>query len=466
MIRASTLVMSGVDHRCLAEHLFPGDGKEAAAILVCTRVQGEQLKLLVREIDLVPYGECVRTPVRLTWPADILDAWQERAEEEGLTLILAHSHPNSYFGFSSMDDEADKLIMPYLYPYGRAGATGLWHGSAVMMPDGAIRARLYDRAKRSHRVDLVAVYGDDLRFFWGDQSRVAPRPMAFTDEMRTELGRLSIVVIGISGTGSIVAEQLLRIGVGELIAIDHDKVEDKNLNRILNTTQRDAQEGRFKVDVFKDIAALVYPGTRVIACPQKLGTIEAIELAARADIVFSCVDTYGGRHLADRLAMAMVQPLFDVGVIIPVRRPPRGRVISNVCGRIDYVQPRGSTLLERQVYTPDQLSAEYLRETDPEAYTDQVREGYMPGTQEQAPSVITVNMRAASTAVQEFVARAYPYRLGPNRNYARVEFDLVEEEHTARSEDEFPSSQNPLYASGLAAPLLGLPSLEDLRCAS
>ena len=466
MSRASTLILSGADHRRLTDHLFPGDGNEAAAILVCTRVQREQLKLLVCEVALVPHSDCVRLPHRITWPAVILDDWQQRAEDEGLSLILVHSHPNGFFDFSEMDDEADCEIIPFLHPYGRSdGNSGLWHGSAVMVPSGDIRARLYDRTRQSQTVDLVAVYGDELKFYWGDEKSTRVPAMAFSKAMRHELGRLSIVVIGLSGTGSIVAEQLLRLGVGELIVIDPDHVEAKNLNRILNTTYRDAAEGRAKVEVFRMAAAAISPTTRVLACAQELETIKALELAANADIVFCCVDSYEGRHISDRLAAAMLQPLFDVGVVIPVRHPARGLVISNVCGRVDYVQPAGSSLLDREVYTPELLRAESLRRADPSAFEAQILEGYMPGAQMQAPSVITVNMRAASAVVQEFIARTYPYRLEPNRKFARTEFDLAAEEHTATSEEQFSSTKSSHYASGLVAPLLGLSSLEDLRCA-
>ena len=466
MNRSSTLVLSGADHRRLQDHLFPGDGKEAAAILVCARVQVDHLKLLVREIELVPHADCVRHAVHLTWPAALLDALQDRIEDEGISVVLAHSHPNGFLGFSAVDDQADQEVMPYLYPLGRDEASGVWNGSAVMVPGGELRARLYDRAHRAHPVDLVAVYGDELSFYWNDGAAGQSRPLAFSAEMQHELARLSIAVVGVSGTGSIVAEQLLRMGVGEIIAIDHDHVEDKNLNRILNTTQAHAIEGRAKVDVFHQAAKRIRPTTCVRPCQREIGTLEAIELAANADIVFSCVDSYGGRHISDRLAAAMLQPLFDVGVVIPVRQSQRGMVISNVCGRIDYVQPKGSTLLDREVYTPALLRAESVRQADPSSFEDQVRDGYMPGTQEQSPSVITVNMRAASAVVQEFVARAYPYRLDPNRRFARVEFDLSEEEHTTTSEDQFKAAHSFTYAMGLDAPLLGLPSLEDLRCAS
>lgn len=160
----------------------------------------------------------------------------------------------------------------------------------------------------------------------------------------------------------------------------------------------------------------------------------------------------------------MLMPLFDVGVSIPVRAPARGYVISNICGRIDYVQPGGSTLLDRKVYTPASLAAEDLRKLNPDAYAKRVQEGYMPGSGQEAPSVISVNMRAASAVVQEFIARTYPYRLDSNRKFARTEFDLVLGGEEYHSEDSFTKNESDVSLGvGLQRPLLGLPYLEDKK---
>ena len=48
---------------------------------------------------------------------------------------------------------------------------------------------------------------------------------------------MSIAVVGCSGTGSPVIEQLARLGVGRLVLVDPDRVEEKNLNRIVNATR-------------------------------------------------------------------------------------------------------------------------------------------------------------------------------------------------------------------------------------
>lgn len=55
-----------------------------------------------------------------------------------------------------------------------------------------------------------------------------------------------------------------------------------------------------------------------------------------------------------------------------------------------------------------------------------VKAGYIEGLPEQAPSVITLNMRAASACVMEFIARAYPFRQEPNAAFARTRFMLAE----------------------------------------
>ena len=74
--------------------------------------------------------------------------------------------------------------------------------------------------------------------------------MAFTSGMTETFSRLTVAVIGVSGTGSIVAEQRTTLGFGEILLVDHDHVEEKNLNRILNSTLEDALAARSKVEMF------------------------------------------------------------------------------------------------------------------------------------------------------------------------------------------------------------------------
>ena len=59
----TSLNMTDTQRRQLYEHLFPGDGLEALALVLCGRRAGEHHhRLLVREIYRVEYGDCDSPP--------------------------------------------------------------------------------------------------------------------------------------------------------------------------------------------------------------------------------------------------------------------------------------------------------------------------------------------------------------------------------------------------------------------
>ena len=60
-----TLALSGDQHERLKRFLFPGDGNEAVAILLCGRRSGDRCyRLVVRDIHDIPYEDCLeRTPM-------------------------------------------------------------------------------------------------------------------------------------------------------------------------------------------------------------------------------------------------------------------------------------------------------------------------------------------------------------------------------------------------------------------
>lgn len=456
MMPATTLSLTQAAHRQLLAHLFQGDGKEAAAVLVCTRVPEPRVRLLVKDVVLVPNQVCRRrTENALTWPGAYIEAAVDLAEPAGLSIILLHSHPTGFPGFSPVDDESDAEVIPCLH-----AAVTADHGSAVMLPDGRILARMYSPNGQVKPVDLVSVAGDDLRYWWRNGiTAPASRPMAFTTEMSRELGRLTACVIGVSGTGSVTAEQVCRLGFGRVIGIDHDHVEEKNLNRILNTTLADAKGAKTKVHVFSNRINHLRSAPFFSPVDADVMTRRAVLAASQADVIFCCVDKLRARMVADRLAAAFLLPLIDVGVAIPTRVIPNGLAIAEVTGRVDFVFPGGSSLADRGVYTSASLQAEALAEADPAAHADQVKAGYIDGMPEQGPSVITLNMRASSACVMEFIARAFPFRQRPNCNFARTRFMLAEAFEEHRDESTFPAKSTLLLGAGATEPLLGLPVL-------
>jgi len=47
----------------------------------------------------------------------------------------------------------------------------------------------------------------------------------------------AVLIVGVGGVGSVVAEMLTRCGTGKLIIYDYDKVELANMNRLFYTPQ-------------------------------------------------------------------------------------------------------------------------------------------------------------------------------------------------------------------------------------
>ncbi|WP_342133507.1 ThiF family adenylyltransferase [Hydrogenophaga sp. OTU3427] len=455
---ASMLSLTESQHAELRRHLFPGDGLEASAILLCSRTPAPRVRFIVRDQIMVPHDACKRERDYLSWPGKAIAEAVSRAEADKLALVLTHSHPGGLFGFSDFDDRSDQVtIGSLLHGYGTC------HATAIMTPVGAMAARWYGGDLAPHDFDAVSVVGHDLRWWWRDEA-FKRRPLAFTSEATDELSRLSVCVIGVSGTGSPVAEQLARMGFGRVILIDHDRVEKKNLNRILNSTLEDAKSERHKVDMMSNAISLYRGDGVAVPLAASITERESVLLASQADILCSCVDTLDARHIADEIAASFCMPLFDVGVTIPTRKTAGGnRVIADVCGRIDYVQPGGATLRDRGVYSPESLREEYLRRAAPEAHAEEVNAGYLRGVREEAPSVIALNMRAASACVMELVARVYPFRHDPNERFARTQFSLAAGEEIYTAESQFKAQPNRKLGRGAAEPLLGLPSFRPAK---
>jgi hypothetical protein len=460
MLPPLTLALTQAMHAQLRRHLFCGDGRESAAIMLCSRVPLPRRRLLAKHVILVPNAECKRrSSDQITWPGEYLEQAIDLADSGMLTMILIHSHPGNQLDFSPVDDCSDREVLPSLFQ-----AVDTFHGTAIMVPDGTVRARLYDKNMACEAVDLVSVAGDDLLYWWADASTNSARyrPIAFTSDMTDELHRLTAVIIGVSGTGSPVAEQLGRLGFGRIIMIDPDRVEKRNLNRIINSSLKDADGGVFKVNMFAAAIARFRESGVVHPVPTSLATRGAVLAASQGDVIFCCTDTVEARYLTDLICSTFLIPLFDVGVVIPTKQVDGRAQIIEAYGRVDYVQPGGTSLLDRGVYTPASLEAEYLKGAAPEALRDRIDAGYLPGANEEAPAVISLNMRAASICLSEFINRAYPFG-EPNCGYARVSFTVGAREQDYDSEGSFQKKAMMPIAHGDAEPLLGLPSLKAPR---
>lgn len=463
-----TLSLTAGQHDKLHTHLFPGDGLEAVAIALCNRRAGtNRHRLMVREIYPIPYKDCQRTPVSVKWETDRVTPIFDQAEAERLSVVKIHGHPAGHTAFSSTDETSDGLLFPALRGYIEHDIP---HGSAVMLPNGQMFGRVLWNGHAYKPIVSFTVTGPDLKFWYSHpitataSDFAASHVQAFGEGTFEQFQRLSIAVVGCSGTGSLVTEQLARLGVGHLVLIDDDIVETRNLNRILQATTKDVRLGRLKVDVVGDAIRRAGLGTDVITIPRNLWDREAVLAAAECDILFGCMDTSEGRFLLNKLATWYTLPYFDLGVrLVAVPDGPQHGYIREVCGTVHYLQPGGSSLMSRGLVTMEQVKADGLRRTDPNAYQRDLEDGYIRGVHVQRPAVISLNSFITGLAVQDFLARLHPYREGPNRDIALIEFSLSSLEFFPEPEGDPCSMLMHDVGKGDQEPLLGLLALAMRR---
>jgi hypothetical protein len=339
-----------------------------------------------------------------------------------------------------------------------------------MLPDGQMFGRILGAGGVTASIAAINVVSDDLDFWYPDAgsitlpSFVASHAQIFDEGTIERLRRLSVAVIGCSGTGIPMVEQLLRLGVGEIVIVDDDRMEDRNVNRILNSTMDDVHEKRLKVDVLGDAIERAGLGTRVIRLAKNLWEPEVVRAVAECDLVFGCMDTVDGRFLLNTLATYYTLAYFDIGARLDaVREGPRKGDIREVCGTINYLQPGRSSLMSHGLFTMKQVAAAGLRRNDPAAHAQQVRDGYVAGAEEHRPAVISVNMLAASLAANELLARLHPFREEPNGNYASVIFSLSSMESIAEPEEGRCEILSKNVGAGDRTPLLGQIELTERK---
>jgi molybdopterin/thiamine biosynthesis adenylyltransferase len=102
------------------------------------------------------------------------------------------------------------------------------------------------------------------------------------------LFRSRVVVVGCGGLGGYILEQLARLGIGRIVALDPDIFEENNLNRQLLSSPRHL--GRAKVELAAERIAEINPAVTVEAFKTGFSRANGGKLFAGADCVVDATD--------------------------------------------------------------------------------------------------------------------------------------------------------------------------------
>ena len=422
-----TLAMTERTHELAFRYLFPGDGLEAAGVFICNQGSGKHhQKLVVAEFVGLSHELSDRRVNRVTWPFEAYFSPDTitNIDRLGQSVVTVHSHPNGRNEFSEIDNENDRELFASVNAWFDDGRI---NGAAIMLPDGSMVARSVGESGQFRGFRSVNVVGDRI-MIWNSaeqgHSTAYERKLSQTFGGGTldRLRAMRVGVVGCSGTGSIVIELLARNCIGQLVIVDNDVLEEKNLNRIVNGSMVDAINKRSKVEAICGAVERTGLGTRIDAYEALTDSPEVVSALVDCDLLFGCVDSAFGRYHLECLASAYLIPYFDVGVHIDADG-------TGDIGAADavshYVHPDGRDLWSRGAYHMDQVTAENWQRADPEHYERQRVAGYLAAVGEEQPAVMSVNMQAACMAFNDFIARVHAFRFDRDREFATQRFRLV-----------------------------------------
>ena len=334
------------------------------------------------------------------------------AEADGSVPLWLHTHPGGCPLRSAKDERVDELIADVFRL--RSGASG--YGTVIVSPARgslALTGTYQEAQCATTQIDRFWMVGDRWRLqpAFGSGADSPNSAMfdrnvrAFGEPIQQTIGMLRIGVVGCGGTGSAVAEQLVRLGARHLLLMDADTLSASNVTRVYGSTPADV--GRPKTDVLADHLRRIASDLK---CETVVGMCTSQRVAkalASADLIFGCTDDNAGRLVLSRLCYWFLTPVIDMGVLLT--SDPNG-TLDGIHGRVTVLTPGTACLLCRGRVDLARAAAETRA---PEEHQRLEAEGYAPALGVVEPAVVAFTTMTAALAVSELLERLVGYGASP-----------------------------------------------------
>ncbi|QGM79941.1 molybdopterin-synthase adenylyltransferase MoeB [Otariodibacter oris] len=127
------------------------------------------------------------------------------------------------------------------------------------------------------------------------------------------LKKKSVLIVGLGGLGSPVAQYLVGSGIGKVYLADFDKVDISNLPRQILYGVEDIYS--LKAEAAKKRLNATNPDINVIAIPRKLDLTQLIYWASKVDVVLDCSDNMETRHQVNQACVQLNKVLVSGSAI-------------------------------------------------------------------------------------------------------------------------------------------------------
>jgi hypothetical protein len=325
-----------------------------------------------------------------------------------------------------------KLLAPRVKAITGLPVVGMTIGS-----DGTWSARFWEKtASKTYDIkwcESVRVVGYGLKIHYNQNLK--PKPKFGQEFSRTisswgsskqeDISRMKIGIVGMGSVGSIIAEALLRTGIEDLVFIDFDTIERKNIDRLLAASEEDI--GKFKVDFQKNrlLDVNLRKGLKIEALPNSITEKIGLEAAIDCDLLFSCVDMPLPRFTLDCIAYSNFIPVIDGGIDTNPNYDLSN--IEQARWKAHTVGPHRICMQCLGQYTPSDVSLEQSGELDNPKYIKGLPKEHFINRGE---NVFGFSLSLAGMEIQQFLSMVLQPKgiyYGPKEmdfNFGNIDFDF------------------------------------------
>ena len=384
---------------------------ERAGVLTarCHQAPGGDLRLLGRNLywaseDSYRYRSATGLAVT---PEGYVSALGSAADDGAIPIWL-HTHPQNTPRRSERDEVVDSQISDLF----RIRSGSEFYGTVIVSPNGPtldLTGTLQKSGVGGKTIDRFWLIGDrwwlrpafDLQPHSVEAALFDRNIRAFGEDVQRTLGMLQIAIVGTGGTGSAVAEQLVRLGVRHLLLVDGDALCATNVTRVYGSTP--AQIGKPKVCVVAQHLAAIAPDLRCETIKGQCTNASIAAALANVDLIFGCTDDNAGRLVLSRLSTYYLIPVIDIGVVLS---SDMQGLLTGIDGRVTVLSPGNACLVCRDRIDTARASAEMQTNQERTRLAD---EGYAPALGRVEPAVVAFTTLVASAAITELIERLVGY---------------------------------------------------------
>lgn len=135
------------------------------------------------------------------------------------------------------------------------------------------------------------------------------------EEGHSRIAAATVGIVGVGALGCASAELIARAGVGGLILVDRDLVEETNLQRQLLYTEAHVSERMPKARAAAEALAAFRSDLKAEPWDLDLGPEQARDLFARCDLVLDGTDNFETRFLLNDAAVEAIKPWIYAGAV-------------------------------------------------------------------------------------------------------------------------------------------------------